>query len=168
MTAAVLHLPLEVWIAALPIAGGLVIAYVTYRLNLRRDRLVQRDEAERRRAEDARIRARVYAELSFRLGRHRDALLDASRGGAIARVAAEHQALLQRAAQADVIDALGKRYVPFMSLLGREEATLAQLASESESGKNLATQVDRAALLGSIDSALAGYAELFAQPEDRR
>lgn len=169
LAASVLHLPLEVWIAALPIAGGLVVAYVTYRLNLRRDRLALRDEAQRRRAEDERVRARVYAELASRLGRYRTALRDAGRGGAIARVAAEHEALLARAGQADVIDALGERYVPFMALLGSEEATLAQLTAHGEHGKTtLAGDVDRGAALGSIDSALAGYAELFARPGGTR
>lgn len=161
--AAVAHLPLEVWLTVIPIVGGLAIAYVTHRLNISRDRLALRREDERRRAEEERLAKRVRVDLSFRLARHRDALRSAARGGDIARLAAEHDALVRGAAQNDVIDVLGIHYMSFMSVLQREEATLARLTRGNDQ-KSLATEFNCAAELAGIEASLDGVTRELGLP----
>jgi hypothetical protein len=158
---AIVHLPIEVWLTAIPVAGGLAIAYVTYLLNLRRDRLALRDDAARRRVDEERLARRVYADLAVRLARYREALRRAARGGDRTRVTAEFDGLMRRATETDVIDVLGKQYLPFMSALEREESALTLLAAQGD-GTNLATQVDRETDVATRDAALDAYARLFA------
>jgi hypothetical protein len=153
--AAVTHLPLEVWLTVIPIVGGLAIAYVTHRLSVSRERLALRREDERHRADDERLAQRVRIDLSFRLNRHRDALRSAARSGDIARLAAQHDSLVRRATESEVIEALGKHYASLMSMLQLEEATLARLTDASD-GSALATERNRAAELAGIETSLDG------------
>ncbi len=155
--AAIGHLPLEVWLTVIPIAGGLAIAYVTHRLSASRDRLALRGEDERRRADEQRLAQRVRVDLSFRLNRHRDALRRAARGGDIARLATEHDALVRRATESDVIDVLGKHYATLMSALQLEEATLARLTDPRDDGPRV-TESERTTELAGIQSSLEGVA----------
>ncbi len=166
MASAVAHAPLELWLSAIPVAGGVVIAYITYLLNLRRDRLALQRDDERRRVDDERLALRVSTDLAFRLNRQRYALREAAHGGGVDRLAAEHAALVRRAAETDVIDVLGHEYLPFMSLLQHGEATLARLEAHVGSARP-ATQVDRGAEFITLAASLDAYARRFAQPDAR-
>ena len=123
---AILHFPLAFWLTVIPIAGGLAIAYLTHRLNMSREGLALQREDERRRADAERTATRVRADLTFRLSRHRQALRAAARGD-WSRFESEHETLVRRCAETDVIDLLGKRYPAFMALLQREETFLGTL-----------------------------------------
>jgi len=158
----ILHLPLAVWLTIIPVAGGLIVAYVTHRLNLSRDRAAIRREDDLRRASEQRAATRVRADFSFRLVRHRDALRVAA-SGEMEPLESGHADLVRRAAEADVIDVLGEQYLAFMAVLQREETALIELRRTIRGNRPLGA--DLRTTLRELEEAFERYVALFALPE---
>jgi hypothetical protein len=158
----ILHLPLAVWLTIIPVAGGLIVAYVTHRLNVSRDRAAIRREDDLRRASEQRAATHVRADFSFRLVRHRDALRAAA-SGEIEPLESGHDDIVRRAAKADVIDVLGEQYPAFMAVLQREEAALTALRRAIRANQPVGADL-RATLTG-LEEEFERYVALFALPQ---
>jgi hypothetical protein len=134
---AVRSVPLPIWVAIIGVLAAVLTPLLNHYFTRRRDLALARRDDRLRSEEDERRAARVRADLQVRLRAHCASLAPLVDRGAVDvdLWQAAHDALLRRARDPEVIDALGDDYPELMRALHDEAVAInTQRAKNAPSG----------------------------------